>query len=149
MSQLIFDGNDHTIVLFDGSGQVVGAWPANNIVTHDPHYLKFVPNGCHTVATPIRSKRHSGSDDTPNGKFGSYGSVELRPVQGHQHIAVHSGRANVQDKAGHIGINHATEGCIRTTDEAMAVITKTMLVDPLVSVIVQNNHDQHYSSGRK
>lgn len=143
MSTLVFDGNAHTVTLTDKDGKEVGTWPANNIVTHQGNHLRFIPNGNHSVATPSSPHRHNASDDSVNGKYGSYGTVVMNPIQGHSGVSVHSGRATTNDRAGRSGVNHATEGCIRTTDAAMAEITRVMHSDPLHTVTVQNNHVQH------
>ena len=143
MATLVFDGNNHTITLKDRTGNDVGSWPANNIVTHHGDHLPFVPNGNHTVATQTHPRRHNASDDSANGKYGLYGAVVMNPIRGHSGVAVHSGRATVPDGLRRTGINHATEGCIRTTDEAMAEITRVMQRDPITTVSVQNNHVQN------
>jgi hypothetical protein len=143
MATLVFDGGNHTITLNDKDGKEIGSWPANNIVTRAGNHLPYIPNGDHSVATQTSPKRHGPGDDSMNGKYGTYGAVVLNPVKGHSGVAVHSGRALVRDLAGRMGVNYATEGCIRTTDAAMAVITTTMRSDPLSTVTVKNNHDQH------
>lgn len=150
MSNLVFDGVIHTLTLYDQQGRTVGCWPANNIVERGGNHLPFVPNGDHAVQTTIAPRKHLGTDqhgrihDSVDGKYGSHGAVVMNPILGHTGIAVHSGRAHVKDKVGRIGINHATEGCIRTTDEAMSAIAQTMRSDPLTIVRVLHNHDQHY-----
>ena len=150
MATLAFDGITHTITLKDKDGNEVGSWPANNVVTRTPdrRYLPFIPNGDHTVATPRMPRRHGAEHDSVNGEYGSYGAVVMNPIQGHTGVAVHSGRANVRDRANRTGVNYATQGCIRTTDAAMAVITQTMHTDPINSVSVRNNYDQHNAAPR-
>jgi hypothetical protein len=147
MSSLVFDGNAHTVTLKDNAGTTVGSWSANNVVSRDrPHqapHLPFVPNGTHTVATQTHARHHGAAADSANGEYGTHGAVVMNPIQGHTGIAVHSGRATTPDGARRTGVNHATEGCIRTTDEAMQQITRTMHNDPLTTVTVQNNHVQH------
>ncbi len=45
-------------------------------------------------------------------------------VTGREGLGVHSGREGCTDLAGRTGINYATLGCIRTTDEATAAIRR-------------------------
>jgi hypothetical protein len=150
MATLVFDGITHTITLKDRDGKDIGAWPANNVVTRTPdrRYLPFIPNGDHTVATRSVPRRHGAEHDSVNGEYGRYGAVVMNRIQGHDGVAVHSGRANVRDLANRTGVNYATKGCIRTTDDAMAVITQTMRTDPINTVSVRNNYDQHNAAPR-
>jgi hypothetical protein len=152
MSTLVFDGQTRTITLKDRNGNDVGSWPANNVVEHDPRWLRFVPNGTHTPTNSRTPTRHPGRrdshgilTDTAQGSYGSYGAIVMNPntVNGHRGVAVHSGRATLHDGRRRTGINYATQGCIRTTDQAMGVITGHMRNDPLESITVQNNRDQN------
>jgi hypothetical protein len=87
--------------------------------------------------------------DSTNGAYGRYGAVVMNAIRQHTGIAVHSGRANLRDMAGRTGVNYATEGCIRTTDDAMAVISRTMHSDPIHIVTVQNNYDHNPIRARR
>lgn len=58
---------------------------------------------------------HAGDD--PNGSFGSNGNFVF-DVPGCVGCGVHAGRRDECDKADRCGVNYATNGCIRTTDEA-------------------------------
>jgi hypothetical protein len=144
MSTLVFDGGAHTLTLFDASGHQVGQWHANNVVDSKIKNLRFLPNRAYTIIDPAHPHKHGGSSDTLNGAFGRFGIIRLQAftVSGVQHdgVGVHSGRANKG------GADHATHGCVRTTDAAMAAITAHMLTDPLVTLTVQGNHDQHNKS---
>jgi hypothetical protein len=62
---------------------------------------------------------HSG--DGPDDKYGSNGNFVFN-VQGCQGCGVHAGRANSCDKANRCGSDYATNGCIRTTDDATSVL---------------------------
>ena len=104
-------------------------------------------NGTHILVDRSGPHRHATSthgipDDSATGAYGSHGIVRLAPIQGHDGIGVHSGRAGIPDGRGRMGPDHAPQGCIRTTDEAMRVITQTMRTDPLHSITVRNNHEQ-------
>jgi hypothetical protein len=141
MSRLVFDGTSHTLTLFDSHNQQVGQWPANNLVDHRCT-LKFLPNRTYVMKDNAHPHRHKGDADTLNGKFGRFGILRLEDFNGpdgkvHQGVGVHAGRANKGAQ------NHATEGCVRTTDAAMEAIVKFIQKDPLTTITVQHNHDQH------
>lgn len=148
MSELVFDGAAHQISLIDGNGNTLGTWPANNVVEQGADHLRFVPNGRHVPIDRSAAHRHAGSDrrgvplDSSRGAYGTHGIVRLAPIHGHDGIGVHSGRAGVADGRGRRDQNHATQGCIRTTDDAMATITRTMRADPLRVITVRNNREQ-------
>lgn len=149
MATLTFDGNKHTLTLFDGEGAAVRAWPANNVVDSKISAIRYIPNGHHKILdqkTP--NKHHTLTIDKLgipvhdiNGMYGRFGTIRLERFaaggQFHNGIAVHAGRIN-----GHAQ-NHATDGCIRTTDAAMGVISAHMRNDPLVAITVRNNHEQN------
>jgi RHS repeat-associated protein len=65
-------------------------------------------------------------DDGPDSAFGSNGNAVYK-VPGCVGCGVHSGRQNSADKKGRKGPQHATEGCIRTTDDATDEIRKWIL----------------------
>ena len=143
MSTLEYDGAANTVTLIGSDGKVVGSWPAHNRVERAAT-IRFVPNGTYNLVDRSAPHRHAGSDahgplDSANGAYGTYGIVRLNPFQGHAGIGVHSGRVSLRDGHGNIGPKHVTQGCIRTTDEAMSVITRTMHSDPLNSITVQHN----------
>lgn len=148
MSELIFDGTTHQISLVDRNGNTIGTWPANNVVEQRGNHLPFVPNGTHGLIDRTAPHRHGGTDargipvDSTEGAYGSYGIVRLLPLGRHSGIGVHSGRAQRADGLGRVGPNHATQGCIRTTDEAMRAIAQTMRRDALTTITVRNNHAQ-------
>jgi hypothetical protein len=132
--------------LYDADGSEVGQWHANNVVDHSAT-LRFVPNWTYTIDDPIHPHTHDGAVDrhgvgvdTINGSYGRFGILRLHPFRAdgtpHEGVGVHSGR----DNSG--GADHATMGCIRTTDAAMEAITQHIQSDPLDSITVQNNHEQ-------
>src|SRR5208283_3469176 len=79
----------------------------------------------------------SGSDSA----YGSNGNFVF-DVSGRPGMGVHSGRVDSTDLAGRTGPQYATNGCIRTTDDATAQIQSQIdSGDPLetISVIRQAN----------
>lgn len=130
-SHLVFDGKSHTISLVDHSGKALGTWPAyNNVDSHATiHGLK---NSSYTVQDKIKPHYHKPD---PNGPYGSHGIVRFN-VSGHPGIGVHSGRANAKNKP---GAQHATMGCIRTTDAAMQKISEHMRTHTLAKIEVKRN----------
>jgi hypothetical protein len=147
MSQLVFDGTDHTLTLLAKDGrQAGGPWPANNVVDRRAT-LRFVPNRTYSILDRTQPFTHGSCtdrkgmvEDSTDGAYGPYGIIRFRPFIVtkvlHQGVGIHSGRANkgAQD--------YPTMGCIRTTDQAMSEITRYMGGDPLTSITVKNNHDQ-------
>jgi hypothetical protein len=83
-------------------------------------------------------------DDSAGGKYGTYGIFRLQaitdnvPKDGTEHvgIGVHSGRAGMYDQAGRTGWEATTQGCIRTTDEAIKTMKDIAPNDPLEYVDV-------------
>ena len=73
--------------------------------------------------------------DSPEGPYGAAGIFRLKPYtdsQGpHAGVVVHAGKAGVRDAAVNTGWQAFTQGCVRTTPEAMEVIVQTAPNDPL------------------
>lgn len=131
MSRLLFDGSTHQITLLGGDDTVIGTWSAyNNVDSHAT--IRHIQNGTYQIQD--RSTPHFHTSN-PNGPYGSYGIIRFT-VPGHPGIGVHSGRANARY---HPGPQHATMGCIRTTDEAMQKIKTSMAISPLSTIEVRNN----------
>lgn len=130
-SKLIFDGKAHQLSLTDTEGKTVGAWPAyNNVDSHAT--IRALKNQIYIVQDKIKPLHHKAD---PNGPYGSYGIIRFN-VSGHPGIGVHSGRANAKHKP---GPQHATMGCIRTTDAAMHEITEYMRRHPLSVIEIKHN----------
>ena len=141
-ASLIFDGVSHSIALIDASGKVLGTWPAyNNVDSHAT--LRALPNAGYSVEDRLKPHHHAAD---PNGPYGSYGIIRFH-VQGHPGIGLHSGRANAKHMP---GAQHATMGCIRTTDLAMQKISGMMRTMHLTTVQVKHNNVgvAHHSSIR-
>jgi hypothetical protein len=131
MSKLKFDGFTHQSTLVDEDDNVIGTWAAyNNIDRHAT--LTHLSNTDYVMRDTIAPHHHMPDADGP---YGLHGIVRFS-VPGHAGIGVHSGRANARRAPGPA---HVTMGCIRTTDEAMEVIARTMRTDQLRTIEVRNN----------
>jgi hypothetical protein len=89
-----------------------------------------------------RPNTHGRAADSLNGEYGTRGifrAMNFKDASGtmREDMGVHAGRQNDPDGLGRTGVDHATRGCIRTTEEAMEVIAETALVDPLTSIKVE------------
>ena len=142
MSEITFNGHDHTITLRDSNGVVIGTWRANNRTT-SASSLQFVQNGNYPVEDRHRPHTHGVTQDSADGEYGTHGIVRFT-VPGHDGVGIHSGRQNLADRTPQrgMGTDHVTQGCIRTTDEAMGVIEETMSHDPLTQIRVEHNRNQ-------
>lgn len=130
MSRLVFNGATHQIMLLS-NGQIVGSWPAyNNVDSHAT--LRHVEDGIYLVLDKRAPRKHLAN---ANGPYGLHGIVRFY-VAGHPGIGVHSGRAFARRAP---GPQHPTMGCIRTNDQAMHAIAKTMRTSPLTTIQVMCN----------
>lgn len=131
MSRMVFDGTTHQVSLIDRSGTTIGTWPAfNNVDRHAT--LTHLPNATFPFVDNVRPHPHPAS---PNGPYGSHGILRFT-VPGHVGIGLHSGRATAAHQP---GPPHPTEGCIRTTDDAMQSISTAIRNDPLSTIDVRRN----------
>ena len=150
MSNLTYNGHDHTIEIFDERGKSLGKWSAYNNIDRKfakAHYhsLTHLKDGTYTVQDRKAPHSHTAS---ANGPYGLYGIIRF-DYPGHSGVGLHSGRAN----AAHMpGPQHPTHGCIRTTDKAMAAIKRVMSTDPVKSIKIVGNsvhsvtHGEHKQS---
>lgn len=129
MSDLVFNRSQNKLILKAGGGAEIASFRAYNNAQRSS-------NGPFPYGTYPFSwySRHAGG--TANGRYGSHGNF-IFDVPGRTGMGVHSGRANQVDGAGRKGPAYATNGCIRTTDAAMAVIKSTHYSDPLQSLTVE------------
>ncbi|NHZ32193.1 hypothetical protein [Massilia rubra] len=127
MSTLVCNGATHPIHLYDNDTTLNGSWVAYNNVDSRAT-LPHVPN--RSYMTHVRDA---------NGKYGLHGIVRFF-VPGHKGIGAHSGRLHYRTNP---GPQHPTMGCIRTTDEAMAVIKDHMRTSPITAVRVEHNCGTH------
>ena len=136
MSRLEFDGMKHEITLYNAKEEVVGTWEAYNHIDSKIK-MRYLPDRTYIIQDKSISHMHPNHPewDTSDGKFGPYGIVRFF-VPGHDGVGVHSGRKHAPYQPGAI---HATEGCIRTIDEAMQAIHDLMQFDELTTITVFNN----------
>jgi hypothetical protein len=130
-STLDYDGATHQLTLTRGDG-TVQQFPASNNAQHDSGGRW--PNGTFDY------ERHTAHpDDSTDSAYGSHGNY-IFTVPGRDDMGVHSGRESVPDQLGRSGVDHATLGCIRTTDDGTAAIGDAMTSDdPVTSITVRNN----------
>jgi hypothetical protein len=129
MSALRFDRVAELISLTRQDGSQVGSWPAANNVASGS---KPFPDGQWAFAY---HKDHP-EDPGPDSAYGSYG-IFIFTVPGRTGLGVHSGRASVPDGLGRVGPEHATNGCIRTTDDATLAILTLTATDALTTLTVE------------
>ncbi len=145
-SDLIYDGETHTLTLVSNKGEVVGTWPAgNNVAIHAPagegngaYTNGPIENGTYSVTAPDQQGATMHLGGSENSAFGPQGIIHITGAKGATGevmigAGVHSGRA---DKG---GPGAKTAGCIRTCTEAMRTINSTAKSDPLKTVTVKNN----------
>lgn len=131
LSSILFNNNTHQVTILDNSGQVVGTFPAYN-------NAQMGSRGPVAPGTYDYAYHTTHPDDSPNSAFGSNGNFVF-DVPGCVGCGVHSGRKNIADLAGRKGVQHATNGCIRTTDEATDLIKQlTEGGDPLTTLTVKH-----------
>lgn len=135
MSTLVFNGSTHKIHLYDNDTTLIGSWVAYNIVARTAR-LTHIPN--RSYPPQDRTVPHYHAPDA-NGMYGLHGIIRFF-VPGHSGIGVHSGRLHHPRVP---GPRHPTKGCIRTTDEAMAVIKDHMRTSPITAVRVEHNCGTH------
>ncbi|WP_230597196.1 RHS repeat-associated core domain-containing protein [Xanthomonas albilineans] len=129
LSSLTYDNNTHTITVYDGNGNVVGSYPAYNNAQRSSRGPWAA--GDYDYDYPV-----SHPSDGPDSTYGSNGNFVFK-VPGCIGCGVHSGRANSKDRAGRSGPQFATDGCIRTTDDATSEIKNLIKGgDPLTSLHV-------------
>ncbi|HJS45925.1 MAG TPA: L,D-transpeptidase [Rhizomicrobium sp.] len=128
---LDYDGETHQLTLTRGDGTVQSFPAANNAQRRSGGRW---PDGTYHY------ERHTTHpDDAPDSGYGSHGNY-IFTVPGRDKMGVHSGRADRRDGAGRSGVNHATLGCIRTTDEGTAAIRDAVTSgDPVTRITVRNN----------
>jgi RHS repeat-associated protein len=153
LSSLTFDGKSKTLTLYDKNGKSVGSWKATNNVQRSNPKGKW-EDGTYTMKDTKTPHTHGGSADTPKGEYGSHGifrAMDFTESNGNKRTAmgVHSGREGEKDLANREGVEHATNGCIRTTDSAMAQIVATAAVDPIETIEVKNNKSAQSGSQQK
>ena len=117
MSHLVFSRLIDSLELFDAKGLRLGQWQAANNVASTSNGIW--PDG--------RYDFDYWKDHPESGIDGAYGTkgIFIFKVHGRVGMGVHAGRKNVADGKKRKGPQHATLGCVRTTEEAMAKIKQT------------------------
>jgi len=130
-STLDYDGATKQLTLTRGDG-TIQQFPANNNAQRNSRG-KW-EDGTFAYGYP---KTHP--DDSPDSAYGSHG-IHVFRVPGAEGLGVHSGRESVPDQLGRPGVDHATKGCIRTTDDGVAAISDAISAgDPVTHITVRNN----------
>jgi RHS repeat-associated protein len=143
LSYIVYDRSENTTTLYSGDpdgntgrdGHVIYRDSASNNASSNSNGRW--PNGTFDY------ERHTvHDDDAPNSAYGSYGNY-IFTVTGRSGMGVHSGRHDSCDRANRCGWEHATMGCIRTTEDIMLRIqsihngTTIWGRDELISITVQ------------
>jgi hypothetical protein len=143
-SDLTFFRKTNVLVLYSNSGKELGRWSASNKPvagnkhTHGIfHKGEQIEPGAYSFKDTDAPNMHGTSDDSRNGAYGEHGIFRLNDFKdsegdNHDNVGVHSGRESGDGK----GWEHSTYGCIRTTEEAMEMITNTAEEDPLENLRV-------------
>lgn len=132
LSSLIFNRSTQTLTVVGGDGVALGDFPAGNNAQRSSRG----PWGDGTYDYDYHT---SHPDDALDSAYGSYGNFAFS-VPGCVGCGVHSGRANSTDLAGRSGVKYATNGCIRTTDDATRLISNLIASDdPLSGLTVSSN----------
>jgi hypothetical protein len=123
-SQLLFQRKQHTVTLFSKDGKKLASFEAcNNVVSGSDPF----PVGTYKFS---HAKRHE--DDAAGSTYGRYGIVVFE-VPSRTGLGIHSGRADAKNNP---GPKHPTQGCIRTTDDAMKKILEVHVNDKLTEIKV-------------
>lgn len=134
----------HALELLDRNGSLLGRWKAYNIDRKfaKEHYRSFthLKDGIYTIQDKSIPFRHKSDADGP---YGIHGIIRFN-YPGHSGIGVHAGRAHAQVMP---GAQHATHGCIRTTDDAMLAIMQAIGKDPLQTISIIGNSETSVHHG--
>lgn len=129
LTSIVFDPVAHTQTIYDGAGEPVGTFPAGNNAQRGSRG-NWDP-GIYTFSYYVP---HIGGK--VDGPYGSNGNFVFN-VPGCSGCGVHSGRQDKCDRAGRCGVEHATNGCIRTMDQATQLLQQLLdSGDPLKTLIV-------------
>jgi hypothetical protein len=132
LSSVVFNPSAGAVTVINGAGESLGDYPAANNAqrsSRGPWPEGSYEYGYHTTHP----------DDAPDSPFGSNGNYVF-DVPGCTGCGIHSGRANRTDLAGRRGVNYATNGCIRTTDEATSMLRRLIAGDdPLSGLVVSRS----------
>jgi RHS repeat-associated protein len=128
LTDLLFNPLNGTLTVTDSAGTSQDFPAANN--------AQRSSRGPWAAGTYDYAYHVAHLDDAPDSAFGSSGNYVF-DVPNCRGCGVHSGRRDRLDLAGRRGVDHATNGCIRTTDEATALIGQLISRgDPVRQLIV-------------
>lgn len=151
---LLYNDNDKKLYIYDDNktkddktdDKLLGSYPAHNNVSSKSKG-KW-EDGEYEMLDKNERKTHTGNEtdgttpqDSPEGRYGTggiYRAKNFKETNGKKNtrsgMAVHAGRENKEF------LKRKTNGCIRTTCEAMAAIDEAISQNgPLNSIIIQNN----------
>jgi RHS repeat-associated protein len=151
-SKLEFDGEKKTITLYDKDGKELGSWSAGNNVDSKATLAGGLPNGTYEFLDTTSPHRHSKDKDAVDVEYGTQGIFRIKNFSGpdkdkagnlreHAGVGVHAGRENKADGVNRKGTEHATQGCVRTTEEGMKKIANTSKSDALTTLTVKNRRE--------
>ena len=110
---------------------MIGSWDASNNASRG--YEPFPIGTLNYLEDTLDIHTESKKSDAVSSS-GTY----IFDVPGRSRLGVHAGRKGITDKAGRTGWQHATEGCIRTIEDAMAAIRERFSKkDPLTHIKVE------------
>jgi len=156
---LVYNGAKHVLQIYDDNktpgnfkdDKLIGSYQAHNNVTRSSQG-KW-EDGNYKMDTKTHRHTHSGADgknrpdDSSNGKYGKGGSYtaatlkETTTGKVRTGMSVHAGREYKPLE------ERVTEGCIRTTPEAMTGIDNAIKnFGPLQSILIQNNRESGNSN---
>jgi RHS repeat-associated protein len=141
-AHLVYNNDAKYLALYSAEGALIGAWPAANNVDSHSKGAKVWSEGTYPMKDTTQPNLHGGTADSVDGEYGTNGifrAQDFKDSTGTQReeMGVHAGRENDEDKLKRSGPEHATFGCIRTTEDAMKAIVETAVIDPLKTIEVQ------------
>jgi RHS repeat-associated protein len=165
-SYLVFNRATETLTLYSRRGAYIGSWSASNkpqssakieplhgvynFYKPDRNSPHFHPGQTQTlkqrgkVVTDKKGNPVKIPTDSAAGSYGAGGIFRLSPFsdsQGpHAGVAVHAGKDGVFNKSGDTQWQTPTNGCVRTTPEAIEQITTTAKSDPLDKLYALNGN---------
>lgn len=124
MSELIFCRRDSKLLAKNHYGTLIYSFPAHNNVDS-------LSKGRWPLGKFAFIETHKHTDDAPNSAYGSYG-ILIFAVPEREGMGIHAGRLDVADGLGRKGPEHATMGCIRTTDDGVRRLLALHAYDPII-----------------
>jgi len=134
-SYLCYAQNDNVLRIYTQNGQLMGTLNASNNVANGYEPFPF--------GTWSYSWRSPHSNAQPNDAISNSGIYIFNVPRGlNGGMGVHAGRTGVCDGAGRCDWQYPTEGCIRTTEDTMDIISALFRVgDPLTQIIVVSDEE--------